>query len=660
MKKTSVRKLLALYSTLLSFFIFSCRSTENSISTGQAIVKINIKGNEFETKKIKLNALIPNHSINSINEKTFEIPINNKYSYIAKIATEPFSDLRTKSLAVVPKGIKYRVVVFTNDIFVTQRLYTTGQSKPNDGQDLLLDAGKQYLFVFYSYNSTTITPPAVDPQNPFTLEGISASSNLMYYSVEKTLSGNSPNYLDVVLKPKFSKLNITMTAPNERKITSAKAEFGPSIDNNRINLKYGTIKYGNIFSSEDAIFSGYNTSKINGYAIVAYPEINTAHLTFSSVGLDNEIQDNKTIENLKITPGFQYTIDLTIIDEGITIETALATNKFSYAITNTGEAYITGSTDPTSSSSFSKIQGISSIKKIAAGLSHILVLTSSGDIYVKGSNSYGQIGLGDQTYTNSFVRLTNIPKVQDIAAGDNHSLLLTTSGDVYGTGENDYGQLGFMDLLNRTTFTKPNNSSSIKKIAAGSQHSILLTTSGEIKVAGLNTFGQLGTGNTRPSIMFQVINGINNVKDIDSSYGSTMLLTTSGEIYVAGYNALGQLGLGDKSNRTSFTKVKGITNASKISIGKYNAFVLSNYGEVYSTGWNPYGQLGFGDETDRASFTKIPGISKIKNIAVGESHSLLINSKGKVYGAGLNVYGQMGSGISAPKVKSFTRLSIRK
>lgn len=655
MKKTSAYKLLAIYSTVLSFFIFSCRSTENSIPTGQAIVKINIKGNEFETKNLKL---IPNHSIN---EKTFEIPINNKYSYIAKIATEPFSDLRTKSLAVAPKGIKYRVVVFTNDIFVTQKVYTTGQSKPDDGQDLLLDAGKQYLFVFYSYNSATITPPAVDPQNPFTLEGISASSNLMYYSVEKTLSGNSPNYLDVVLKPKFSKLNITMTAPNERKITSAIAKFGPSIDNNRINLKYGTIKYGNIFTSgEDAIFSGYNTSKINGYAIVAYPEINTAHITFSTVGLDNEIQDNKTIENLKITPGFQYTIDLTIIDEGITIETALATNKFSYAITSTGEAYVTGSTDPTSSSSFSKIQGISSIKKIAAGLSHILVLTSSGDIYVKGSNNIGQIGLGDQTYTNSFVRLTNIPKVQDIAAGDNHSLLLTTSGDVYGTGGNDYGQLGFMDLLNRTTFTKPSNSSNIKKIAAGSEHSILLTTSGEIKVAGLNTFGQLGIGNTKPSIIFQVINGINNVKDIDSSYGSTMLLTTSGEIYVAGYNALGQLGLGDKTNRTSFTKVKGITNANKISIGKYNAFILSNSGEVYSTGWNPYGQLGFGDEKDRASFTKIPGISKIKNIAVGEGHSLLINSKGKVYGAGLTVNGQMGSGISAPKVKSFTRLSIRK
>ena len=657
MKKVSFTRLIALCLIQFLLFIFSCRTSENESIDGQAIIKINIEGSDFESSNFNINKLA---SVSSIKENNFEIPINNKYSYAAKLITEN-SNPKTRSSSTVTKGVKYRVVIFTespNNTFVTQKVYTIGHSKPDDGEDLLLEGGKTYLFAIYSYNSTT-APPAVDPRNTSTLEGIPANSDLMYYSIEKTVSGNKPNYLNVIFKHKFSRLDINITAPTNRKITSIAAELGPSRDNNKINLKTGFISYGNVFKSEPVIFSGLNTSTVSGYVIVANSGTETAHLDFSSVGLDGEIQNDKTIERLKINPGTKYTLDLAIIDEGLKFETIVATSKQSYAVTTSGDVYIAGSIDP-GPSPFTKIQGISNIKKIALGLSHVLLLTNSGEVYVKGSNDQGQIGLGDQRFTNEYVKLTDIPTIQDITAGDNHSLLLSTSGEIYTAGNNDYGQLGNRNLLNKTTFTKPSfNISDIKKVAAGGEHSILLTNSGEVMVAGLNNRGQLGIGSTNASTQFQKSNTISNVKDISASGNSTLALTNNGDVYGAGYNQNGQLGVGDETDKTSFTKASTVNNVKKISMGYFHSLVLTSSGQVYSSGWNVYGKLGFGDDTNRTSFTKVPGVNNIKNIAVGKDHSLLINSMGKMYGAGSNLYGQVGLDKSSI-VKSFTRISIKK
>lgn len=658
MKKVSFTRLITLCLIQFLLFIFSCRTSENESIDGQAIIKINIEGSDFESSNFNINKLA---SVRSIKENNFEIPLNNKYSYAAKLITENSSP-KTRSSSTLTKGVKYRVVIFTespNNTFVSQKVYTIGQSKPDDGEDLLLEGGKTYLFAIYSYNSTT-APPAVDPRNTSTLEGIPANSDLMYYSIEKTVSGNKPNYLNVVFKHKFSRLDINITAPTNRKITSIAAELGPSRDNNKINLKTGSIGYGNIFKSEPVIFSGLNTSNVSGYVIVANSDTDIAHLDFSSVGLDGETQNDKTIGNLKITPGTRYTLDVAIIDEGLKFETIISAGTRSYAITTSGDVYIAGSGNP-GPSPFTKIQGISNIKKIALGLTHILFLNNSGEVYVNGSNDYGQIGLGDQWDTNNaYVKLTDIPTVKDIAAGDYHSLLLSTSGEVYVAGKNDYGQLGIMDLLNRTNFTKPKfNVSNIKKIAASSEHSILLTNSGEVMVAGFNNRGQLGLGNTNASITFQTSKTISDVKDISTSGYSTLVLTNSGEVYATGGNSNGQLGLGDETDRTSFTKISTVTNAKNISMGVFHALVLTNSGEIYGCGWNAYGKLGFGDDTNRTSYTKVPDINNIENIAVGKDHSLLINSMGKIYGAGSNLYGQLGLDKSSI-VKSFTRISIKK
>ena len=93
---------------------------------------------------------------------------------------------------------------------------------------------------------------------------------------------------------------------------------------------------------------------------------------------------------------------------------------------------------------------------MAAGWTHSLFLTASGQVKVVGFNGYGQLGLGyaavssggtynRQPQTIQFGGNHLISQVATNQAGF-HSVFRTTTGRVFATGRNDQGQLGSNDL----------------------------------------------------------------------------------------------------------------------------------------------------------------------------------------------------------------------
>ena len=59
-------------------------------------------------------------------------------------------------------------------------------------------------------------------------------------------------------------------------------------------------------------------------------------------------------------------------------------------------------------------------------------------------NSFGQLGIDNCTHQTTPVQV-KLPKgvtVKSIACGMNHTLLLTVNGEIYAFGKNDWGQLG--------------------------------------------------------------------------------------------------------------------------------------------------------------------------------------------------------------------------
>jgi alpha-tubulin suppressor-like RCC1 family protein len=147
------------------------------------------------------------------------------------------------------------------------------------------------------------------------------------------------------------------------------------------------------------------------------------------------------------------------------------------------------------------------VTQIAAGYEDSVVLTSSGQLYAFGYNSEGQLGTATNSGTstpNPTPRLVSLPgqngPVTQIAAGFAHTLAVTSTGQLYAFGANTYGQLGSATNNGASTpnptptlVTLPGQDGRVVGIAAGNQASWAVTSSGQLYAFGFNQGGQLGS-----------------------------------------------------------------------------------------------------------------------------------------------------------------------
>ena len=150
-----------------------------------------------------------------------------------------------------------------------------------------------------------------------------------------------------------------------------------------------------------------------------------------------------------------------------------------------------------------------SVTEIAAGEFFSLAVTSTGQLYAFGENHYGQLGNTINNLTsepNATPTLVTLPgasgPVTQIAAGMSHSLARTSTGQLYTFGENRFGELG-NTINNRTEQPNPTPtlavSAAVTRIAAGDGYSLALTSSGQLYAFGRDVSGELGSppGNER-------------------------------------------------------------------------------------------------------------------------------------------------------------------
>jgi alpha-tubulin suppressor-like RCC1 family protein len=114
------------------------------------------------------------------------------------------------------------------------------------------------------------------------------------------------------------------------------------------------------------------------------------------------------------------------------------------------------------------------IVQIAAGWEFSLALTASGQLYAFGNDEYGQLGNGkSDTESNSTPEPITLPgvkgSIKEIAAGKNHSLVVTRRGQLFEFGSDQYGQLG-NGKTEETPYSTPTlvDLSHVKSVARGS------------------------------------------------------------------------------------------------------------------------------------------------------------------------------------------------
>jgi hypothetical protein len=201
---------------------------------------------------------------------------------------------------------------------------------------------------------------------------------------------------------------------------------------------------------------------------------------------------------------------------------------------------------------------------VAAGASDGFAVTSSGQLYSFGANTFGELGNAKNLLTftpNPEPGLVTLPgeigPAIQVASGLDHTLVLTASGQLYSFGENVAGQLGYeqnsgTEEPNQVPepVSLPGASGPVVQIAAGGLHSLALTASGQLYSFGYNRYGQLGrpanSGTSEPTPLPGLValpGATGRVVQIAAGENSSLALTASGQLFSFGENTFGQLGI---------------------------------------------------------------------------------------------------------------------
>ncbi|MDR0664937.1 MAG: hypothetical protein LBF86_05385 [Helicobacteraceae bacterium] len=349
-----------------------------------------------------------------------------------------------------------------------------------------------------------------------------------------------------------------------------------------------------------------------------------------------------------------------------------------FAIDDTGGAFSSGRNDFgqlgagdfTDRNVFEKIESLSGVRvtAIASGKQHTIALDSEGGVWAAGANSLGQLGIDDTDAKNAFVKVSSLSgkKIVAIAAGRYHSVALDSEGAIWVSGSNSYGQLGlgYGGVGTIESGFKPANAggNKIVAIACGENHAIALDSYGAIWTSGLNRNGQLGLGDSIDRVVFEKYSSPQKFAAIAAGANQTIALDNYGAIWTSG-GAIAD-------NRLSFARASaGDAAIVAIASGSNAAFAIAFNGDVLLSGQSADGQIGrsasyhtFGKVELRADaidlealydrgFKKIcdpatqkPNISDkvITSIAAGDSHTIVIDDQGKMFASGYNERGQLG------------------
>jgi alpha-tubulin suppressor-like RCC1 family protein len=258
-----------------------------------------------------------------------------------------------------------------------------------------------------------------------------------------------------------------------------------------------------------------------------------------------------------------------------------------------------------------KVEGLSNVTAISAGLCHLLALKDDGTVWAWGDNRYGELGTGEFNGPDIGrmlpTQVKGLSNVTAVAAGNFYSLALKSDGTVWAWGSANNGEMGSKpDDSHFVTFRDNTGASIVASpvpvevpltdvvaIAAGSgsRHSFAIKNDGTVWAWG-GDYPLIGGNVYTP----EVVEGLGDVTALSAGKGMSIALKSDGTVWVWGdghYDSGSHLGLGGiMDDQILPVKVPGLGRVVAISTAGYYTLVLMIDGAVWGWGNNSGGYLG--------------------------------------------------------------------
>lgn len=292
--------------------------------------------------------------------------------------------------------------------------------------------------------------------------------------------------------------------------------------------------------------------------------------------IDSNIPINPVLTNrvLQVSCGNHFTVCVT---------EELSNNVWSWGENTVGQLG-DGTSSSTSLPTRIDLDGLKALQ-VSCGDSHTLCVVDdlSNNLYSWGGNNSGQLGNGTNTNYNFPQQIdTDNKKVVLCSAGFEHSLYLTDefTNNIYLCGSNTYGQLGQGDLVDRNTFTRLMfDVSGLRIISAAACYStnIALSSDEELNIYtwGCNIYGQLGNNSTDISSCVPINNISRTLTNITSQIYFNFTEPTLVNYNNFDYNNSGPMG----NNTTTYKNIiDKLDNTLDLSIENYTGSVFETKG----------------------------------------------------------------------------------
>ena len=318
------------------------------------------------------------------------------------------------------------------------------------------------------------------------------------------------------------------------------------------------------------------------------------------------------------------------------------------------------------------------VAQVAAGFTHSLAVTSTGQLYAFGENYYGQLGIATNTGTTN----ANPPGAGGVAGSDRpggagrRGVYPQSGGDldraavrvwrkrVRGAGQHDQ-QRHDQREPDPALVGLPGQTGPVVQVAAGASHSLAVTSTGQLYAFGDNQYGQLGsttnngTANPNPTPVLVGLPGQTGpVVQVAAGYDHSLAVTSTGQLYAFGYNEDGQLGNVTSGDVNPIPLPVGLPGQTgpvvQVAAGAYHSLALTSTGQLYAFGENYFGQLG--NATNNGNFNPnpapvlvgLPGqTGPVVQVAAGYTDSLAVTSTGQLYVFGENDFGELGNAANS-------------